>query len=145
MINFTRLKDIRENADISQKEMASILKVKRSTYSLWELGINIIPLSYIVSFADYFNYTIDYCLGLTNINNSPNKKGLDLIVLGNNMKEIRLKNNLSQENIADYLKVTQACIVRYEKGLVCISTSNLYKFCKEFKVSMSYICGKSTK
>lgn len=145
MINFTRLKDIRENADISQKEMASILKVKRSTYSLWELGINIIPLSYIVSFADYFNYTIDYCLGLTNIKNSSNKKGLDLIVLGNNMKEIRLKNNLSQENIADSLKVTQACIVRYEKGLVCISTSNLYKFCKEFKVSMSYICGKSTK
>lgn len=145
MINFTRLKDIRENADISQKEMASILKVKRSTYSLWELGINIIPLSYIVYFADYFNYAIDYCLGLTNIKNSPNKKGLDLIVLGNNMKEIRLKNNLSQENIADSLKVTQACIVRYEKGLVCISTSNLYKFCKEFKVSMSYICGKSTK
>lgn len=61
------------------------------------------------------------------------------------MKEIRLKNNLSQENISDSLKVTQACIVRYEKGLVCISTSNLYKFCKEFKVSMSYICGKSTK
>lgn len=145
MINFTRLKDIRENADISQKEMASILKVKRSTYSLWELGINIIPLSYIVSFADYFNYTIDYCLGLTDIKNSSNKKGLDLIVLGNNMKEIRLKNNLSQENISDSLKVTQACIVRYEKGLVCISTSNLYKFCKEFKVSMSYICGKSTK
>ena len=145
MINFTRLKDIRENADISQKEMASILKVKRSTYSLWELGINIIPLSYIVSFADYFNYTIDYCLGLTDIKNSSNKKGLDLIVLGNHMKEIRLKNNLSQENIADSLKVTQACIVRYEKGLVCISTSNLYKFCKEFKVSMSYICGKSTK
>ena len=145
MINFTRLKDIRENADISQKEMASILKVKRSTYSLWELGINIIPLSYIVSFADYFNYTIDYCLGLTNIKNSLNKKGLDLIVLGNNMKKIRLKNNLSQENIADTLKVTQACIVRYEKGLVCISTSHLYKFCKEFKVSMSYICGKSAK
>lgn len=145
MINFTRLKDIRENADISQKEMASILKVKRSTYSLWELGINIIPLSYIVSFADYFNYTIDYCLGLTDIKNSSNKKGLDLIVLGNNMKEIRLKNNLSQENISDSLKVTQACIVRYEKGLVCISTSNLYKFCKEFRVSMSYICGKSTK
>ena len=140
-----RIKEYRLAARISQKEMASILKVKRSTYSLWEPGINIIPLSYIVSFADYFNYTIDYCLGLTNIKNSSNKKGLDLIVLGNHMKEIRLKNNLSQENIADSLKVTQACIVRYEKGLVCISTSNLYKFCKEFKVSMSYICGKSTK
>lgn len=145
MINFTRLKDIRENADISQKNMANILKVKRSTYSLWELGINIIPLNYIVLFADYFNYTIDYCLGLTNNKNKSEKYGLNLTVLAKNMRNIRLNNSLSQENIADILNVTQACIVRYEKGKVCISTSNLYKFCKEFNVSMNYLCGKSTK
>lgn len=44
MINFTRLKDIREDNDINQTQMAEILDVNRSTYSLWELGINIIPL-----------------------------------------------------------------------------------------------------
>ncbi len=64
---------------------------------------------------------------------------LDLKVLGNNIKNLRVKNELSQENLANILGVTQACIVRYEKGLVCISTS---KLSKEFKVSISYLCGK---
>ena len=62
MINLSKLKDIREDNDISQEEMAKILGVNRSTYSLWELGINIIPLKNLCDFADYFNYSIDYVL-----------------------------------------------------------------------------------
>ena len=87
--NFTRLKDLREDNDINQTQMAEILDVNCSTYSLWELGINIIPLKSLCSFADYFNYSIDYVLGLTNIRKNPNLiKGLDLIKLGNNIKEL---------------------------------------------------------
>lgn len=143
MINFIKLKDIREDYDISQKEMANILGVTRSAYSLWELGINIIPLKPLVTYANYFNYSIDYVLGLTNDRRKNNVTPvLDLKVLGNNIKNLRIKNELSQENLANILGVTQACIVRYEKGLVCISTSNLYKLSKEFKVSISYLCGK---
>ncbi len=143
MINFIKLKDIREDHDISQKEMANILGVTRSAYSLWELGINIIPLKPLVTYANYFNYSIDYVLGLTNDRRKNNiTPVLDLKVLGNNIKNLRIKNELSQENLANILGVTQACIVRYEKGLVCISTSNLYKLSKEFKVSINYLCGK---
>ena len=143
MINITKLKDIREDNDISQAQMAEILGVNRSTYSLWELGINIIPLKSLCNFADYFNYSIDYVLGLTNIRKNPNLiKGLDLIKLGENIKKIRLQNELSQENIASMIGVTQACITRYEKGLICISPSNLYKLSKEFKISLSELCGK---
>ncbi|MBE6139199.1 MAG: helix-turn-helix transcriptional regulator [Firmicutes bacterium] len=144
MIDFRRLKDIREDNDINQTKMSEILGVNRSTYSLWELGINIIPLKNLCDFADYFNVSIDYVLGLTN-NKKPKtiKKGLNLIALGKNMKQLRIRHNLSQENIADIIGVSQACIVRYEKGLICISTSNLYKFCKEFKISISDICEKS--
>ncbi len=143
MINITKLKDIREDNDISQVQMAEILGVNRSTYYLWELGINIIPLKSLCNFADYFNYSIDYVLGLTNIRKKPNLiKGLDLIKLGENIKKIRLQNELSQENIASMIGVTQACITRYEKGLICISTSNLYKLSKEFKISLSELCGK---
>ncbi len=143
MINFIKLKDIREDHDISQKEMANILGVTRSAYSLWELGINIIPLKPLVTYANYFNYSIDYVLGLTNDRRKNNVTPvLDLKVLGNNIKNLRIKNELSQENLANILGVTQACIVRYEKGLVCISTSNLYKLSKEFKVSISYLCEK---
>lgn len=143
MINFNRLKDIREDNDINQEQMAKILNVKRSTYSLWELGINIIPLKNLCDFADYFDFSIDYILGLTNDRKSINLiKGLDLVELGNNIKYLRTKKELSQENIADMIGVSQACITRYEKGLICISTSNLYKLSKEFKVSLSELCGK---
>lgn len=99
-----------------------------------------IPL---VTYANYFNYSIDYVLGLTNDRRKNNVTPvLNLKVLGNNIKNLRIKNELSQENFANILGVTQAYIVRYEKGLVCISTSNLYKLSKEFKVSISYLCGK---
>lgn len=143
MINFNRLKDIREDNDINQMQMAEILNVKRSTYSLWELGINIIPLKNLCDFADYFNFSIDYILGLTNDKESANLiKGLDLVKLGNNIKKVRIKKELSQENVANMIGVSQACITRYEKGLIYISTSNLYKLAKEFNISLSELCGK---
>lgn len=144
MINFNRLKDIREDNDINQEKMSEILGINRSTYSLWELGINIIPLKSLCDFADYFDFSLDYVLGLTNDRKSKSSiKGIDLKVLGNNMKLIRTKNNLSQENIAELLGVTQACITRYEKGLISISVPNLYKFAKEFKISINKLCGKT--
>lgn len=146
MIDFKRLNDIREDNDLSQQDMADILKVKRSTYSLWEIGINIIPLKNLSDFADYFNYSIDYVLGLTNERNSENlNKGIDFTKLGNNLKRIRLKNNLSQEDMANILGVTQACIAKYEKGIIAISTSNLYKFSKKFNISLNELCGKNSK
>ncbi len=143
MIDFFRLRDIREDNDINQIRMAEILGVNRSAYSLWELGINIIPLNYLAFFADYFDYSIDYVLGLTNVRRKNNLiKGFDLKILGNNLKEVRIKNSLSQEDMARILNVTQPCITRYEKGLICISTSNIYKISKEFKISISKLCGK---
>lgn len=146
MINFKRLKDIREDHDINQESMAKILKVNRSTYSLWELGINIIPLKYLCCYADYFNLTIDYILSLTNDKSIDIVyKGFDKKICGERMKAIRLEDNLSQENVADILKVSQACIAKYESGCIYISTANLYIFCREFNVSMSYVCGKSNK
>lgn len=143
MIDFFRLRDIREDNDINQIRMAEILGVNRSAYSLWELGINIIPLNYLAFFADYFDYSIDYVLGLTNVRRKNNLiKGFDLKILGNNLKEVRIKNSLSQEDMARILNITQPCITRYEKGLICISTSNIYKISKEFKISISKLCGK---
>lgn len=144
MISLSKLKDIREDNDISQAKMADILGVKRSTYSLWELGINIIPLKNLCDYADYFNMSLDYILGISK--KKENKvliKGLSLKTLGTNMKKIRLSHNLSQENVASILKVSQACIAKYEKGIISISTSNLCEFAKEFKVSINDLCGKS--
>lgn len=145
MISFQRLRDIREDHDLNQNQLSQILGVKRSTYSLWELGISIIPLKNLVDFCDYFNVSMDYVLGLSN--NKGSKcliKGLDLKVLGNNLRDIRLKKGLSQENIASMFKITQPAVVRYEHGLVTISISNLYKYSKEFNISINELCGKNS-
>ena len=131
-----RLKDIREDNDLTQKQLADILKVKRSTYSLWELGTNIIPLKYLIDLSNYFKLNVDYVLGLTK-----DKKNIpvifDITKLGTNIKQLRKKHQLSQEYMANVLNVKQACIVRYEKGLITISTINLYKYAKEFNISLS--------
>ncbi len=146
MIDFTKLKDIREDNDLTQEDMANILKVKRSAYSLWELGINVIPLKYLIAFANHFNYSIDYVLGLNNNKQKNNLlEKLDLKVLGENLKQLRIKNNLSQANLAKMLNVKQACIAKYENANICISISNLYKYSKKFKVSMNNLCSKSEK
>ena len=146
MINMERLKNIREDHDLTQREMAYILNVKRSTYSLWELGINIIPLDCLSKFADYFDYSLDYVLGISNNKNKGNiEKGLDLKILGENIKKLRKNQNLSQENIASILNVTQACVNRYENGKILISTSNLYKLSKEFNIELFKLCGKEKK
>lgn len=140
MINFKRIKDMREDNDLTQEDMAKILNVKRSTYSLWELGTNIIPIENLSNFADYFNVSIDYVLSITN-DKGKIIKGFDLKKLGENIKKIRVQNNLTQESLSKILDVTQACIARIEKGYG-ISTKTLYKFCIKFDKSINEVCGK---
>lgn len=144
MIDYQRLKDVREDKDIKQKEIANILNIPRATYSMWEIGISIIPLPYLCKLSDYYELSIDYLLGLTNDRENKNLiKGLDLKILGNNLKQIRIQNKLSQKSVAELLEIKRPTIYKYENGLINISTSNLYKYSKLFKISMTELCGKT--
>ena len=135
MLDLTRIKNIREDNDLSQREVADILNVSRSTYSLWELGINIIPLSSLYKLSSYFDVSIDYLLGGNNKFKKHNNS-FDLKRLGYNIKRYRIDNHISQDSLANILNVTQPCIVRYEKGLIEISTINIYKLSKIFNISI---------
>lgn len=139
----TRLREIREDHDLTQPQMANILGLKRAAYSLWELGINTIPLDNLFDFANYFNVSIDYILRSSKTKECKSKiKTFDLKILGENIKKVRIKNNLSQENMGTVLGVSQAAVNRYEKGSICISTVRLYKLSKKFKVSIDELCGR---
>ena len=60
-----RLRDFREDRDISQQKMAELLNVAQTTYSDYELGRLNIPVSALHMLADFYGVSIDYLLGRT--------------------------------------------------------------------------------
>lgn len=61
-----RLKDLREDADITQREIAEYLHIRQNTYSQYENGQRQIPIEMLISLARYYNVSTDYILELTN-------------------------------------------------------------------------------
>lgn len=61
-----RLRDLREDADLSQTQVAELLGIQQTVYSRYERGFQTIPLQYLVFLADYYKVSADYILGRTN-------------------------------------------------------------------------------
>ena len=61
-----RLRDLREDRDLKQKDLAQILKIHQTTYSDYELENLNIPVSVLHRLADFYCVSIDYLLGRTN-------------------------------------------------------------------------------
>ena len=61
-----RLKEIREDNDIKQKEIAEFLHIKQNTYSQYENGQRQIPIDMLIALAKFYNTSVDYLLKLTN-------------------------------------------------------------------------------
>ena len=62
-----RLKDLREDADITQRALAEHLHIRQNTYSQYENGQRQIPLELLVALAEYYNTSVDYILRLTDV------------------------------------------------------------------------------
>lgn len=63
---YQRIRDLREDKDMSQTALAKILGMSQTGYSKYETGENDIPTSILIKLAHYHNTSIDYILGLTN-------------------------------------------------------------------------------
>ncbi len=61
-----RLRDLREDKDLKQKDLADLLKIHQTTYSDYELGRLNIPVATLHILADFYKVSIDYLLGRTN-------------------------------------------------------------------------------
>ena len=63
---YTRLRSLREDRDLTQREIAEFLHIKQNTYSQYENGQRQIPIECLILLAKYYNTSTDYILGLTN-------------------------------------------------------------------------------
>lgn len=60
-----RLRDIREDSDITQQEIADRLHIRQNTYSQYENGRRQIPIELLIELANFYGTSVDYLLGLT--------------------------------------------------------------------------------
>ncbi|MBP3381186.1 MAG: helix-turn-helix transcriptional regulator [Clostridia bacterium] len=70
---YPRLKDLREDRDMTQQQVADILGMKQSQYSRYERGVRDVPTDVLIRLAKLFSTSVDYILGMTN-DPKPHKK-----------------------------------------------------------------------
>jgi transcriptional regulator with XRE-family HTH domain len=76
MQNYQRLRDLREDADLTQKQVADLLFMHTTQYRRYECGDSEIPLDVAVKLANYYNVSLDYIAGRTNEKMGLTKSGL---------------------------------------------------------------------
>ena len=63
---FQRLRDLREDKDLRQEDVAEILGISQTVYSRYERGFQTTPVIHLLKLADYYQVSTDYILGRTN-------------------------------------------------------------------------------
>lgn len=71
---YPRIKDLREDHDMSQQQVADYLGMKQPQYSRYERGYRDVPTDILIKLAKLYNTSTDYLLGLTNIPDAKRKK-----------------------------------------------------------------------
>lgn len=72
-----RIRDLREDHDLTQKEISKIIMCDQSLYSKYERGEREIPLSLLIKLADYYNTSLDYLVCRTGNSNNTTKSNID--------------------------------------------------------------------
>ena len=63
---YQRIRDLREDRDLTQKKIADYLGMSQTGYSKYEVGENDIPTAILIKLADFYEVSVDYLLGRTN-------------------------------------------------------------------------------
>ena len=67
IVRYPHIRDFREDNDLTQQQIANMLGCSQTAYSLYEIGKRDIPTTILIKLADYYNVSVDYLLGRTNV------------------------------------------------------------------------------
>lgn len=138
---FFKLKEVREDHDLTQNDIGKLLSISRQNYSRWETGEKIIPLKHLDTLSNYYQISFDYLCGLSKENNYK-KSNISKEKIGNRLKEFRKEKNITQKELATVLNTTHSTISAYESGKTTLLTIFAYEIAKKYNISMDWICGK---
>ena len=66
MYSYPRLKDLRDDADKTQRDIAKLIGVSQQHYGMYERGVRELPMHHFITLAKYYHVSLDYMVGLTN-------------------------------------------------------------------------------
>lgn len=136
----------REGLDLKQKDLTTLFGVSCSTISGWETGKDTIPLKHLITYANTYNFSLDYLFGLKETNEEYYPLEIDLKLIGKNLRIIRKQNNKTQKDIARILNTSASGYAHYEIARNLISTSFLYSLSLIYKdFSFDKILGRKVK
>lgn len=140
---FYRLRNVRENHNLTQKEVADKLNISRPNYTRWETKEKIIPLRKLNDYCNLFSVSMDYIAGISNDNIKMNyNKEIDLKVVSERLKKVRKNLNLTQQDLANFLQCDRSIISDYENGITLILTSFAIQICYKYNISLDWLCGR---
>ena len=138
-----KLKELREDKNISQQDLSKELDIDNSLLAKYEKEYYIIPIKHLNTLANYFDVSIDYLFGLNDKLNYKNSNcEIDAIKVGERLKEFRKENKLTQEKLAKILNMARSALANYERGRNIIATPFLYTICTKYNISADYLLGK---
>ena len=143
-MNTEKIKNIREELEITQEVISSVLGCTRTAYSLWEINGNTIPLYYLNKISNEYNINIDYLVDLSNDKYIKfEKTEIDRVKLGKKIKEARKSINYTQEKLVLKLNTMHSVISAYESGKSAVSTLFIIEIAKLTNKSLNWLLNKT--
>ena len=141
-----RLRETRENLDLKQIDLTDLFGITYSTISGWKTGKDTIPLKQLIKYANKYNYSLDYLLGLTDKNIEYKDLKINLNTLATNLKKKRKQYGKTQQQIADIINTSQSSYAHYENARYLMPLNFLYNLSKIYNdLSVDEILGRKKK
>ena len=131
-----RLRDLREDKDLYQKDIADILGLDKSTYGYYETEVHDISTDILCKIADYYKVSTDYILYNTDERTPHN---FTTKTSKNRLKKIRRNIGLKQIDVAREIHMSQNGLSQYETYVNDVPTEILIKLSELYKTSIDYI------
>ena len=142
----SNIKLLRKDFNLSQPQLAKETGLANSEISYWENGERTPNAKVVIILSRYFQVTTDYLLKLNSDNSSVYRSDdyyADMSLLSKRLKELRIKNNLSQNELAKNVNLSQPAINHWELGNRTPNAKAIIALAKYFGVTTDYLLGES--
>ncbi len=139
-----KMKELREDNDLFQKDIAKFLDVPKETYSSWENQYYEPPMEQCNKLANYYHVTLDYLLGL-----SPNHKyvknyaDINWDIFIKRLRKCRKDKHYTQAFVGDKMGFPQTTYSNFENGINKPTAFKVVIMAKFFNTSIDYLFGRN--